>query len=86
MYKLKEYPLSYEDMPSDSLIKKITDRTRTFKLKSLREGWVAQIRVYHDGNREEVSVVGNSPKEAVTKLDKRMIERGIYNVQPIHDR
>ena len=86
MLKLEDYPLAYEDMPSDTLIRKITDRTRTLKLKAVKEGWIAQIRVYSGGKREEVSAIANSPKEALSKLDKSMSDKGIYNVSPVHER
>lgn len=84
--QLEDYRLAYEDIPSDTLIKKITSRTRTLKLKAVKEGWIAQIRVYNGGQREEVSAIANSPKEALTKLDKSMDNKGIYDVQPVHER
>lgn len=83
MYKLEDYPLAYESIPTDNLMKKITERTRTLKLKALNTGWVAQIRINRNGQREEVSAIASNPREALEKLDSQMEREGIYHVPAI---
>lgn len=75
---LSKFKLHYEDTPTDDLLRKIMNRTRSLKLKNIRGGYLAQIRVNSGGERKEVSEIAQSHREALKKLNQRMEERGIY--------
>lgn len=78
VHKLKDYPLHYETMPSDDLIKKIARTSRSLKLSIQQGTWYARIRMNRAGERVEVAGIAQSPREALALLDKRMRERGLY--------
>lgn len=77
--KLEDYPLFYEKLPSDDLIQKITRVTRLLKISIQNGLWYARIRINRKGERVEVAGIAYSPRQALANLDKRMIERGIYD-------
>lgn len=79
VHELEDYPLFYEKLPSDDLIQKITRVTRSLKISIQNGLWYARIRINRKGERVEVAGIASNPREALVKLDKRMIERGIYD-------
>jgi len=79
VHELKDYPLYYEKLPSDDLIHKITRVTRSLKISIQNGVWYARVRINRKGERVEVAGIASNPREALVKLDKRMIERGIYD-------
>ena len=85
VHKLENYPLKYEKLPNDIevLFKKIKSRTRSFKLKAIRGGWLAQVRPIIDGERKEIVELAPSPREAVERLDKSMERQGLYEVKDV---
>lgn len=77
-HKLEDYPLHFELTENDDLRTKIKRLFRSFKLKPIKRGWLAQVRFKKNGERIEIAEIGNSPDEAVGRLDKRLESRGLY--------
>lgn len=80
MSELEKFKLHYEALPTDDLLKKLQKRSQSAKLKAIKGGWVAQIKIRLDkNNREEISKIANSPQEALVELDKELEMRGLYD-------
>ena len=77
-HKLENYPLHYEKNKKDVVKAKLMRKFRSFKLKPIRRGWVAQVRPNIDGQRVELAEIAPSPEKAVELLDKRVESRGLY--------
>lgn len=78
MYKLQDFPLAYESLPTDDLLAKISRRTRSAKLKATNKAWIAQVKINIGHQRLEISEVANTPQEALVKLDHEIEKRGLY--------
>lgn len=80
--ELEKFKLGYEETPSSTLTKKIKERFNSFKLKPIRGGYVAQIRTRMppEFERKEISEIANTEKDAISKLDQRLSQLGLYDV------
>ena len=63
------------------LIVEIKSRYPSFKLKSIRKGWLAQVRPRNDGVADifEISAIGRGHLDALNKLKEKIREAGIHD-------
>lgn len=80
---LSKFKLHYEYLESEEAERRINERTKSLKLKKIKDGWLAQVRLNRkiQGRlkRVEYAQIAPTHQEAVAKLDKQLKEVGAYD-------
>ena len=80
---LAKFKLYYERLDSEEAEYRIMQHTKSLKLKRVKTGWIAQVRVRRkiggQLKRVEYSAIEHTYQAAINKLDSLLQELGVYD-------